>query len=119
VAGTGYLGYAFATRGWMMFAWLLTWLLGALVMPSIQSLMTHRIPADSQGELQGAVGSLYGLSSFIAPPVMTQLFRRFTAADAPVHFPGAAFVLAAALVGGSMALLWKATQTDAQEEGAL
>jgi len=115
--GAGYLGYAFATEGWMIFAWLLTWLLGALVMPSIQSLMTHRIPADAQGELQGAVGSLYGLSSFIAPPVMTQLFRRFTAADAPVHFPGAAFVLAAVLVGGSMALLWKATRPSRDSAG--
>lgn len=101
----------------MIFAWLLTWLLGALVMPSIQSLMPHRIPADSQGELQGAVGSLYGLSSFIAPPVMTQLFRRFTAAEAPVHFPGAAFVLAAALVAGSMALLWKATRQPRDSAG--
>ncbi|MGB5175153.1 MAG: TCR/Tet family MFS transporter, partial [Thermoanaerobaculia bacterium] len=117
VAGTGYLGYAFATEGWMMFAWLLTWLLGALVMPSIQSLMTHRVAADAQGELQGAVGSLYGLSSFIAPPVMTQLFRRFTAVDAPVHFPGAAFVLAATLVGGSMALLWKATRQSQETAG--
>jgi DHA1 family tetracycline resistance protein-like MFS transporter len=110
VAGVGYLGYAFATEGWMMFAWLLTWLLGALVMPSIQSLMTHRVTDDAQGELQGAVGSLYGLSSFLAPPLMTQLFRRFTAPDAPVHFPGAAFVLAAILVAGSMALLWMATR---------
>ena len=114
VAGTGYLGYAFATEGWMMFAWLLTWLLGALVMPSIQSLMTQRSPADAQGELQGAVGSLYGMSSFIAPPVMTQLFRHFTAEDAPVHFPGAAFVLAAALVAVSMALLWKASRPEAE-----
>ncbi len=115
--GTGYLGYAFATQSWMMFAWLLTWLLGALVMPSIQSLMTHRVPADAQGELQGAVGSLYGLSSFIAPPVMTQLFRHFTADDAPVQFPGAAFVLAAVLVVGSMALLWKATRHPLESAG--
>jgi DHA1 family tetracycline resistance protein-like MFS transporter len=108
--GAGYLGYAFATAGWMMFAWLLTWLLGALVMPSIQSLMTHRIPDDAQGELQGAVGSLYGLSSFVAPPLMTHLFRHFTAANASIHFPGAAFVLAATLVAGSMVLLWRATR---------
>ena len=115
--GTGYLGYAFATEGWMMFAWLLTWLLGALVMPSIQSLMTHRVAVDAQGELQGAVGSLYGLSSFIAPPVMTQLFRRFTADDAPVHFPGAAFVLATILVAGSMLLLLKATRQPPNAAG--
>jgi len=76
-----------------------------------------RVAADAQGELQGAVGSLYGLSSFIAPPLMTQLFRHFTAADAPVHFPGAAFVLAAILVAGSMALLWKATSQPRESAG--
>lgn len=28
VGGVGYAGYAFATQGWMMFAWLVTGLLG-------------------------------------------------------------------------------------------
>jgi len=49
VGATGYAGYAFASQGWMMFAWLFTWLLAALFMPSTQALMSHRIAADSQG----------------------------------------------------------------------
>lgn len=102
---TGFIGYGLATRGWMMFAWMLTWLLGALVTPSLQAMMSHRVPIDSQGELQGAVASLFSLASIISPPLMTQLFRRFTAADATVHFPGAAFAFAALLAAGGLLLL--------------
>jgi DHA1 family tetracycline resistance protein-like MFS transporter len=44
IAGIGYVGYACATAGWMMFAWLTTWFLGALVMPSTNGLMSRTIP---------------------------------------------------------------------------
>ncbi len=61
----------------------------------------------------------HSLSSIIAPPLMTQLFRRFTATGATVHFPGATFLLASALALGAMALFWKAARSEAKEEGAL
>jgi DHA1 family tetracycline resistance protein-like MFS transporter len=110
VASVGYLGYATATAGWMMFAWLLTWLVGALVTPSTQALMSRRVSRDAQGELQGAVAGLYSLSSIVGPPLMTQLFSRFSAPDAPVHLPGAAFVAASLLSLGAFALYWATTR---------
>ena len=114
IAGIGYLGYAFATAGWMMFAWLATWFFGAIVMPSTNALMSHRVAADAQGELQGAVASLYSLSSIVGPPLMTQLFGRFTAPDAPVHFPGAAFMAAAVLTASCFVIYWVATREPAR-----
>lgn len=105
VGGAGFAGYAFATRSWMMFAFLLTWALGALVTPSIQALMSHRVPRDAQGELQGAVASLQSLAAILSPPLLTQMFRRFTAADAPIRFPGAPFLFAALLGGAAFVLL--------------
>ena len=119
VGSAGYAGYAFASQGWMMFAWLFTWLLGALVMPSTQALMTHRVSADAQGELQGAVAGLHSLSSIIAPPLMTQMFRRFTAEGAAVHFPGAPFLLSSGLAVGALILFWNAGRSAAREDGAL
>ena len=110
IAGVGYVGYATATAGWMMFAWLSTWFFGALMMPTTNALMSHRVAPDAQGELQGAVASLYSLSSIIGPPLMTQLFSRFSAPDAAVHFPGAAFLTAAVLAGGCLALYWTTTR---------
>ncbi len=97
IAGVGYLGYATATASWMMLAWMVTWFFGATVMPTTNALMSHRVLADAQGELQGAVASLYSLSSILGPPLMSQLFGHFSAPTALVHLPGAAFFAAAAL----------------------
>jgi DHA1 family tetracycline resistance protein-like MFS transporter len=115
VAGIGYAGYATATAGWMMFAWLITWFFGAIVMPTTNALMSHRVAPDAQGELQGAVASLFSLSSIVGPPLMTQLFSRFAALDARVHFPGAAFLAAAVLAAGCLTLYWAATREPAAE----
>ncbi|MCG8556935.1 MAG: TCR/Tet family MFS transporter [Proteobacteria bacterium] len=96
-AGVGYLGFAFATQGWMMYAWLVPWSLSGLALPAIQGLMSSRVPVDAQGELQGVLSSLGGLAAVVAPPMMTRLFSYFSSAQAPVYFPGAAFAAAAAL----------------------
>jgi DHA1 family tetracycline resistance protein-like MFS transporter len=115
VACIGYFGYATATAGWMMFAWLTTWLLGAVVMPSTNALLSHRMPPDAQGELQGAVAGLFSLSSIVGPPLMTQLFSRFAAPGARVHLPGAAFVAASALAAGCFAIYWSASRDRTRE----
>jgi MFS transporter, DHA1 family, tetracycline resistance protein len=119
IAAVGYLGYGTATAGWMMFAWLGTWLFGAMVMPTTNALMSHRMPADAQGELQGAVASLYSLSSILGPLLMTQLFSYFSSPAAPVHFPGAAFMASTLLATTSFVIYWFVTrQPVAQPAGA-
>jgi MFS transporter, DHA1 family, tetracycline resistance protein len=110
IAAVGYLGYGTATAGWMLFAWLGTWLFGAMVMPTTNALMSHRMPADAQGELQGAVASLYSLSSILGPPLMTQLFSYFASPAAPVHFPGAAFIASTVLATTSFVIYWLVTR---------
>jgi DHA1 family tetracycline resistance protein-like MFS transporter len=110
IAAVGYLGYATATASWMMLAWLVTWFFGAIVMPSTNALMSHRVAPDAQGELQGAIASLYSLSSIVGPPLMTQLFGRFSAPDAPIHLPGAAFIASTLLAMTSLAIYWWATR---------
>jgi DHA1 family tetracycline resistance protein-like MFS transporter len=99
-----YLGYALATQGWMMYAWLLAWSLASFAYPSMNAVMSRQIAADAQGELQGGVASLFSLSSILGPPLMTQLFSYFSRSDAPVHLPGAPFIAAATLVAGAIAL---------------
>jgi DHA1 family tetracycline resistance protein-like MFS transporter len=94
----------------MMFAWLATWFFGATVMPSSNALMSHRVPPDAQGELQGALASLMSLAAIVGPLVMTQAFSRFTAPDAPAHVPGAPFLLAAALAALCFALYARVTR---------
>ena len=110
IATIGYLGYATASQGWMMFAWLATWFFGATVMPSTNALLSHRVPANAQGELQGAVASLFSLSAIVGPPIMTHLFSRFAAPDAAIHFPGAAFLFSCVLAAACFVIYWRSTR---------
>jgi DHA1 family tetracycline resistance protein-like MFS transporter len=109
---TGFLGYAFASEGWMMYAWLLTWLLGGIVYPGMNALASHLIAADAQGELQGAVASSFGLSSIVGPPLMTQLFGQFSAPGAALPFPGAAFACACVLALATLPFMRGALRTE-------
>ena len=119
VSGTlGYVGFGLATASWMMFAILITWFFAAIVMPTTNALMSHRISPDAQGELQGAVASLFSLSAILGPPLMTQLFAHFTAPDASVHVPGAAFLAAGVLAIGCLVIFWLSTRQPASEPGA-
>jgi DHA1 family tetracycline resistance protein-like MFS transporter len=113
IGGLGFVGYGLATRGWMMFALLLTWFFGAVVMPSLNAFLSHRVPAGTMGELQGAVASLYSLSTIVGPPLLTQIFGYFSAPAAPVHVPGAAFFCAAVLSALSLALFRRAVRPEA------
>ena len=118
VSGTiGYFGFGLATAGWMMFALLATWFFAAIVMPATNSLMSHRIKPDAQGELQGAVASLFALSAIIGPPFLTHLFSRFSAPDSSVYLPGAAFFAAGILAIGSLLVFWFSTRVAAAEAG--
>ena len=69
----------------------------AMCFPAMQQLMTERIPEDAQGELQGAIASTISLTAIIGPPVMTGVFGAY-ADDVGAYFPGAPFVLSAALM---------------------
>jgi DHA1 family tetracycline resistance protein-like MFS transporter len=99
LSGISFVGYALATEGWMLFPWIVLGAFMGLVMPSLRSIMSQVVPEDGQGELQGAISSLMGLTAIVAPLVMTQLFRYFSMQTAPVYFPGASFLLAGCLMG--------------------
>jgi DHA1 family tetracycline resistance protein-like MFS transporter len=93
----GFLGFSFATEGWMVYAWIIPFCLGSIASPALKSIMSQALPANAQGELQGAVSSLQGLTAIVSPLFMTQLFGFFTSPQAPVYFPGASFFAASVL----------------------
>jgi DHA1 family tetracycline resistance protein-like MFS transporter len=113
-----YVGYAFVTQGWMMYVVSLTTFLFALTYPSMNALASQQIPANAQGELQGAVACLYSLSSIVGPPLMTQVFGHFSARSAGVYFPGAAFLTAAMLTAGCAILFARAMRFAPQRAAA-
>jgi DHA1 family tetracycline resistance protein-like MFS transporter len=103
-----YLGYALATEGWMMYVVGLTTFFFALTYPSMNALASQQIPATAQGELQGAIASLYSLSAITGPPLLTQIFSHFSDPVGKVYFPGAAFLTAAALTVACAVLFLRA-----------
>jgi DHA1 family tetracycline resistance protein-like MFS transporter len=100
----GFLGYALATRGWMLYGWMAVWSLSGLAGPALQGIMSAQVDTAEQGELQGALSSLGSLTSIVAPVALTNVFAIFTAVDAPVYFPGAAFLTASLCCFGALAV---------------
>ena len=114
VGAITYAGLGLSTAGWMVFAWLFAWLFPAIVFPVTNALMSRKVGPEAQGELQGAVAGLFSLASIAGPLLMTQLFGRFTAADAPLHVPGAAFFASSLLALICLVLYWAATRPPAE-----
>ena len=65
-----------------------------LVIPSITTMMSRKVSASHQGELQGLTGSLSALGALIAQLSYNSLLSYYTSETTPVHFPGAPFLLA-------------------------
>jgi len=93
----GFTLFAFASRGWMMFAFMVPYALAGIAGPAIQGIVSSQVPANAQGELQGAMTSLMSVASIVGPILMTGLFSYFTAENAPIYFPGAPFMMGAVL----------------------
>jgi MFS transporter, DHA1 family, tetracycline resistance protein len=89
--------FAFATEGWMMFAFMVPFSLGGFAGPALQGIISNQVPANEQGELQGSLTSLIAITSIIGPVLMTGLFSYFTMKNAPVQFAGAPFLMGAVL----------------------
>ena len=70
----------------------------SFVWPAAQSMMTRGAAANEQGQLQGAIHSLRGISGLIGPGLFTYIFSKSIGADAWIHLPGSPFFLASALL---------------------
>ena len=115
----GLVLFAFATEGWMMFAFLVPYCLGGIAGPALQSTLAGHVPPNEQGELQGALTSLMSLTTIIGPPIMNNLFKYFTTKNAPVHFPGISFLLAAVLMLASVLIAYYFLQKEKKIVGNL
>lgn len=97
-------GYAAAWQGWMVYAVMVSTCLEALADPPLRSLAAAKVPPSAQGELQGAMTSLFSMTAIITPLIYTQIFARFTGPNAPVEFGGAPYVLGGIFLAISLAV---------------
>jgi DHA1 family tetracycline resistance protein-like MFS transporter len=91
----GFVGYAFAPNSALLFASVPFACLIGLTMPSMRAILSRAVPANAQGELQGAIGGIVGLSAIVTPFAMSHLFSAATHPGVIAPFPGAPFLAAA------------------------
>lgn len=122
VTMTAYVLFAFATRGWMIYAVIALSSLGGLAQPALQGIMSRTMPPNAQGELQGAIAAIMSITMVISPWMMTQIFSAFIKPGqpfsvfnmtilpdgAPFYFPGAPFVFSSILEVFAIAMLFVA-----------
>jgi len=108
----GLVLFAFATEGWMMFAFLIPYCLGGIAGPSLQAVLAGHVPPGEQGELQGALTSLMSLTTILGPLLMNNLFKFFTTGKDHIHFPGAPFLLGAIFMFCSIIVAWMTLRSE-------
>jgi len=83
---------AFATKGWMAFALMPLFGLGAVGLPALQSLLSGKVDPQKQGRLQGVLASITSLASIVGPLAISSLYFAYRAS-----FPGLVWIAGAAL----------------------
>jgi MFS transporter, DHA1 family, tetracycline resistance protein len=95
--GVGFILFSLATKGWMMYIFMIPFGLGGIAGPSLQSLITKQVAPNEQGELQGGITSLQSLTTIVGPLVASNLFSYYSDGKDHFQFPGAAFFMAGVL----------------------
>jgi DHA1 family tetracycline resistance protein-like MFS transporter len=95
----GMLLYSMANQSWMLFAWMLPYALGGLILPNVQSQLSGSMPSNEQGLLQGGLSGLIGITSILAPLIMTHSFTWGCSGTLGFYFPGMAFAVGALFTG--------------------
>ena len=108
----GMLLFGIANQSWMMFVFLVPYCLGGIAQPALQAVMAGHVPPNEQGELQGGITSLMSAAAIIGPLLMNNLFFYFTHSEAPVHLPGAPFLLGSVLMGASAIIAYRTLHTN-------
>jgi len=78
--------------------------------PAAQGLMTHRVSASEQGQLQGANSSVQGIAGLVGPGLFTWIFAHFISTGSSWQLPGAPFLLGSLLLLTALLLAFRVTR---------
>jgi DHA1 family tetracycline resistance protein-like MFS transporter len=95
LTAVAYSCQAVAPYGWVVIMGIMFQASGAFGNAAVQAMVSAAAGPDRQGETQGALSSLTGLTAIVSPLVATFAFSVFTRPGAAVTFPGAPFVASA------------------------
>ena len=103
----GFVIYGLAPEGWLFLLGLPVSALWALAAPATQALITRQVGPEMQGRVQGALSSLISLAGIVGPALFAGSFGYFISPRAPMHLPGVAFLIAAALLACAVVVAWR------------
>ena len=101
----GFATYGVAPNGALFLVGIPVMALWGFAMPSAQAIMTRHVGESEQGQLQGANASLMSVAGIFAPAIFALTF-----ASTLDRLPGAAFLLAAAMLLVALAIAWHVTR---------
>lgn len=124
----GFAVYGLAPEGWIFCLGIPIMGFWGLAGPANQALMTRLISSSEQGQLQGAIASINGMTGMIGPTLFTQTFAFFIRSDAgldtqhaslspSVELPGAPFLLASLMLLSAAVIAWRTTKSDGSKTG--
>jgi DHA1 family tetracycline resistance protein-like MFS transporter len=114
------LGLVAGIAGFAIYGWAPTslafWLampimaLWGLASPASQSLMTQRLEAHEQGQLQGALTSLMAFAGLLGPGLFTQVFAAGIDPELGLGLPGAPYFVSSMLLALALVVAERATR---------
>jgi DHA1 family tetracycline resistance protein-like MFS transporter len=107
----GYAMFGFSKTGLLFWLGIPLLNMMAFTWPSAQSILSRKTSPSEQGQLQGAINSLRGISGLVGPGIFTYIFSRSIGADAIFHLPGAPFYTAAGMLLTALVIAWRAART--------
>lgn len=102
----GFVTFGLAPMGSVFLIGIALVALWGVANPSFQSLMSRRIDASEQGQLQGALGSIRAVTGMVGPLVFTQVFAAAVNRGG-AQVLGAPFLLSAVLLLLTLVIGWR------------
>ncbi|MBI3839929.1 MAG: TCR/Tet family MFS transporter [Planctomycetia bacterium] len=106
----GFAIYGLATTGAVFLVGVPVMALWGFFGPAAQGMMTGHVSPFEQGQLQGALNGLRGISGLIGPSLFTLTFAAFIGSQRDWQLPGAPFLLASLLLAVALLLAWRITR---------
>jgi DHA1 family tetracycline resistance protein-like MFS transporter len=102
-ATVAFVVYGLAPTGWIYLMGVPIYALSGVLQPGLMGLMTKRVGPTRQGQLQGAIQSLQGIASIVAPSFFGFVFAWAVRNNGAFHLPGLPILASAVLL--ALALL--------------
>jgi MFS transporter, DHA1 family, tetracycline resistance protein len=101
--------FAGVRESWQMYALIVLGIMGNAAAPTLFGALSRSVAPAQIGQFMGGLTSLQILVAGLAAPAGTALFSLFTSDRAPLHLPGAAYVVSSALIAVALLVAFVTT----------